>query len=62
MKDRKIQTGDLIFINKAPIHWYSKSQTTVEASKFGAKFCAMNTALEMIEALKYKLMMLGIPV
>ena len=45
LKDRKSQTGVLIFINKAPIHWYSKSQTTVEASTFGAEFCAMNSRL-----------------
>ena len=29
LKDRNIQTGVLIFINKASIHWYSKSQTTI---------------------------------
>ena len=62
LKDKKSQTGVLIFINKAPIHWYSKSQTTVEASTFGADFCAMKTALEMIEALRYNLRMFGITV
>ena len=61
-KDRKSQTGVLIFINKAPIHWYSKSQSTVEASTFGAEFCAMKTGVEMIEALRYKLRMFGIPI
>ena len=59
--DRRSQTGVLIFVNKAPIHWYSKKQNTVESSTFGAEFCAMKTALEMIEALRYKLRMLGIP-
>ena len=62
LKDRKSQTGILIFVNKAPIHWYSKSQATVEVSTFGAEFCAMNTAVEMIEGLRYKLRMFGIPV
>ena len=62
LKDRKSQTGILIFINKAPIHWYSKSQNSVEASTFGAEFCAMKTAVEMIESLRYKLRMFGIPV
>ena len=62
LKDRKNQTGVLIFVNKSPIHWYSKSHTMVEASTFGAQFCAMNTALEMIETLRYKLRMFGIPV
>jgi hypothetical protein len=59
---RKSQTGVLILINKAPIHWYSKSQSTVEASTFGAEFCPMRTALEMTEGLRYKLRMFGIPI
>ena len=62
LKCRKIQTGVLIFINKAPIHWYSKSQTIFEASTFGAKLCAMKTAVEMIEAFGYKLRIFGIPI
>ena len=62
LKVWKSQTGVLIFINKAPIHWYSKSQTKVEASIFGAELCAMKTAVEMIEALRYKLSMFVIPV
>jgi len=59
--DRRSQTGVLIFINKAPIHWFSKRQPIVEASTFGAEFCAMKTAIEMIEALRYKLRMFGVP-
>jgi hypothetical protein len=60
--DRKSQTGILIFLNKAPIHWYSKRQATVETSTFGAEFCAMRIATEMIESLRYKLRMFGIPI
>ena len=60
MKDWKSQTCVLIFINKSPIYWYIKSQTTVGASTFGAKFCAMKIAVEIIEALRYKLRMFGI--
>ena len=52
----------MIFVNKSPIHWYSKRQATVEASTFGAEFCAMRTAVEMIEALRYKLRMFGVPI
>ena len=55
MKDWKSNTGVLILINKVPIYWYSKSQTTVEAITFGAEFCAMNMEVEIIEALRYKL-------
>ena len=61
-KDRRSQMGVLIFINKAPIHWYSKKQSTVEASTFGAEFCAMRKAIEMVEGLHYKLRMIGVPI
>ena len=60
--DRRSQTGILIFINKAPIWWHSKRQSTVETSTFGAEFCAMKVAVEMIEALRYKLRMFGVPI
>ena len=61
-RDRKSQTGILMFINKAPIQWYSKRQNTVETSTFGAEFCAMRIAVEMIEALNYKLRIFGVPI
>ena len=60
--DRKSQTGILIFVNKAPIHWYSKKQNTMESSTFGAEFCEMCIALDMIEGLRYKLRMLGVSI
>ena len=59
--DRRSQTGVLIFLNKAPIHWYSKRQPSVETSTFGAEFCAMKVGVEMIEGLRYKLRMFGVP-
>ena len=59
---RRSQTGVLIFLNKAPIHWFSKRQPSVETSTFGAEFCAMKVAVEMTEALRYKLRMFGIPI
>ena len=59
---RRSQTGVLIFVNKSPIHWYSKKQPTVEASTFGSEFCAMKVALQMVQALRYKLRMLGVPI
>ena len=45
----------------APIAWHSKRHNTVEASTFGSKFQAMKNAVEMIEALCYKLQMFGVP-
>ena len=61
-KGRCSQTGILIFINKAPIHWFSKRQATGEVSIFGAKFWVMRTAVKMIETLQYKLCMFGVPI
>ena len=59
---RRSQTGILIYVNRAPIIWYSKRQNTVESSTFGSEFIAMKTAIELIEGLRYKLRMFGIPI
>ena len=56
------RTGVLIYLNKAPIIWYSKKQNTVETSTFGSEFVAMRQAFEMVKALSYKLRMFGIPI
>ena len=61
MKDCQSHTGVLIFINKAPIHWYSKKQPSVDTITFGAEFCAMKVGVEMVETLRYKLRMFGVP-
>jgi hypothetical protein len=58
---RRSQTGILIFLNRAPIIWYSKAQNTVETSSFGSEFVAMRIAVELLESLRYKLRMFGIP-
>ena len=58
---RRSQTGLLLFVNCAPIVWYSKRQNTVETSTFGSEFIAKKTAVEQIEALRYKLRMFGVP-
>ena len=52
---RRSQTWVLIFINKAPIYWYIKSQETVEAFSFGSEFFAAKAGMETIEYLQYKL-------
>ncbi|MGH7955275.1 MAG: Ty1/Copia family ribonuclease HI, partial [Gloeomargaritales cyanobacterium] len=59
---RRSHTGILIFLNRAPILWYSKKQNTVETSTFGSEFVAMKIATEMIQGLRYKLRMIGIPI
>ena len=58
---RRSQTGILLFCNKAPINLHSKGQNTVEASTFGSEFQAMKNAVELTEAMRYKLRMFGVP-
>jgi len=55
------QSGVLIFVNKAPIVWYSKHQNMVESSTFGSEFIALCIATNLIVALRYKLRMFGVP-
>ena len=59
---RRSHTGIIIFLNSAPIIWYSKRQNTVESSTFGSELIALKQAVDMIEGLIYKLRMFGIPV
>eukprot|EP00978_Attheya_sp_CCMP212_P005282 scaffold11749_cov55-Attheya_sp.AAC.6 len=59
---RRSQTGILIYVNNAPIIWYTKKQNTVEAATYGSEFVAARIAVEMAEGLLYKLRMFGIAV
>jgi hypothetical protein len=59
---RRSRTGILIYINRAPIMWFSKKQNTIETSSFGSEFTALRTAIEMIKGLRYKLRMMGVPI
>ena len=59
---RRSQSGILLFVNRAVVQWYSKRQNTVETSTFGSEFVAMRIAVELIEALRYKLRMFGVPI
>ena len=61
MVTRKSVTGILIFVNDSPILWLSKRQATLETSTFGSEFVALHVAVEMVEALRYKLRMFGVP-
>ena len=58
---RRSQTGIIIFANMTPIAWLSKRQNTIESSTFGSEFIALKVASEMIDGLRYKLKMLGVP-
>ena len=59
---RRSQTGILIFVNRAPIIFFSKLQNSVETSTFGSEFTACKQAVELIKALRYKLRMFGVPI
>jgi hypothetical protein len=57
---RRSRTGFVIYLNMAPILWFSKSQSTVESSVFGSEFVAMKNGIETCRGLCYKLRMMGV--
>ena len=59
---RQSRSGVLIYVNKAPIIWFSKKQDSIETSSFGSKFMALKTGVELLEGLIYKLQMMGVPI
>ena len=58
----KAVTGILHFLNKTPIDWYSKLQSTVETATFGSEYIAAKTCTEQIIDLRNTLRYLGVPV
>jgi hypothetical protein len=56
---RRSHTGILIYVQNAPIIWYSKKQTTVKASTFGSELAALQVAKDLIVALQIRLKMFG---
>jgi hypothetical protein len=57
---RRSRTGFVIYLNMAPLVWFSKRQPTVESSVFGAEFVAMKNGIETCCGLCYKLRMMGV--
>jgi hypothetical protein len=57
---RRSRTGFVIYLNMAPIVWFSKRQPTVESSVLGAEFVAMKNGIETCRGLRYKLRMMGV--
>ena len=49
---RRSHTGFILFLNRAPIIWFSKQQSTVEASTFSSEFIGMRVCIEHITALE----------
>jgi hypothetical protein len=58
---RRSHTGLIIFVQNAPIIWYSKKQNTVESSTFGSELVALRVARDLISALRIKLRLFGVP-
>ena len=59
---RRSHTGYIIFMQRAPILWYSKRQNTVESSTFGSEFIALKACVEALQAFRFKLRMFGVPI
>ena len=59
---RRSHTVFIIFINMAPIYWYSKRQNSVETSTFSSEMVALRIVSEKIVGSRYKLRMFEIPV
>ena len=59
---RRSHAAVLLFLCRALIVRYPKRLNTVETPTFGSEFMAAKAATEMIQALQYKLSMMGIPI
>lgn len=58
---RSSHTGFIVFLNSAPIHWFSKKQARVEISSFGTEFISMKQFCECLSGLHHKPCMMSIP-
>ena len=58
---RRSHSGHILFVNRAPVKWFSKRQQTVETSAFSSEFIALKHCIEDIEHLRFKLRMFGVP-
>lgn len=59
---RRSHTGIIIYVNSSPILWFSKKQGAIQTSTHGAEMMGTRIAVEMAEALRYKLRMFGVSV
>ena len=56
------RSGFLMYVNTALVQWFSKKQSTVEKSVYGAEFVTMKQGIDALRGLRYKLRMVGIPI
>ena len=54
--------GILYFVNKTPIDWYSKKQSTIKIATYSSEYSSARTYAEQILSLKNTLYNLGIPI
>ena len=57
---RRSRTGYILYVNMETVAWFSKRQSTIETSVFGAEFVAMKQGMEALRGLRYKLRRMGI--
>jgi hypothetical protein len=57
---RRSRTGFVIYLNVAPIAWFSKCHPTVESSVFGAEFVTMKNGVETCRGSSYKFRIMGV--
>ena len=55
-------SGFIIFLNQAPIYFYSKKIGEIKSITFGLEFMTLKTCCEYMRFLRYRLRMLEIPI
>jgi len=55
------RTGILHMLNKTPIDWFSKRQSSVETATYGSEFVAARIAVDQIVELRHELRYFGVP-
>jgi hypothetical protein len=55
-------TGILHFMNKTPINWFSRKQSTMKTATYGSKFTSAKMAIQQTQGLHTTLRYLGVPV
>lgn len=62
MCTRRAITGVLHFINKTPINWHSRKQSTEETTAHGSEFTSAKALIQQTQGLRTTLRYLGVPV
>ncbi len=55
-------TGIIHLLNKTPMDWFCKKQTTVENATYGSEFTAARIAIDQIVEIRYSIRMFGCPI